>query len=236
MIAIGLILGIIGAGYGVKYTNLLGFSQFSRAGLTESLEKHFGNATFADILTEDILIAAYSFNAKAPRFYSKYFLRINPGIYDVLLREAVGGSSSAPVAFNPEVIVDKYNITEVLVDGGVICVNPSGYSYYYSKWLTDQKNIKVFSLGTGEPKATAATTKEETYSQKLSILSDLFWSSVDSEASDQNLRWALGDNFVRLQVYTTASLATFGPSWYKIMKENGKQMWETPLKGADDYS
>ena len=170
-------------------------------------------------------MTAYSYNAMAPRFYSKYFLRLNPGIYDIPLVKAVGGSSSAPVAFNPEVIVDDFNITEVLIDGGVICVNPSGYAYYYSKWLTFQTDIKILSLGTGTKKSEEEVTNVDTYMDKFSsILSDLFWSDVDSEASDQILRWVLGKtkDFVRLEVYCAASLSSFGDYWYNIMKESGK--------------
>ena len=136
MTAIGLVIGILLSIYGVEYINILYYSKFSRQGLTNSLNEHFGNATFNDITTDDLLVAAYSYNAMVPRFYSKYFLNINPGIYDLPLKLAVGGSSSAPIAFNPEVIVDHFNITETLIDGGVICVNPCGYAYYYAKWLT----------------------------------------------------------------------------------------------------
>ena len=58
----------------------------------------------------------------------------------------------------------------------------------------------MLSLGTGTAKHSEDTTNLNTYQAKLSLLSDLFWSSVDSEASDQNLRWALGktNDFVRL--------------------------------------
>jgi hypothetical protein len=45
--------------------------------------------------------------------------------------------------------VDKYGFESRLIDGGVICNNPSFYAYIYAKYLRGLTNIKLVSLGTG---------------------------------------------------------------------------------------
>ena len=72
-----------------------------------------------------------------------------PGEYNVTLAEAVGASASAPLYFNPETNTNKFNITDELVDGGVICNNPSFYAYELASELKGKKNIRMVSLGTG---------------------------------------------------------------------------------------
>jgi len=62
-------------------------------------------------LVDELLITSFDFNSKTPRFYSKYFQKIDPANYDVMLRIAVGGSSSAPTYFDPEPYINKFNIT-----------------------------------------------------------------------------------------------------------------------------
>ena len=50
------------------------------------LEEYLGDLTFDDIIIDDLLVPSYSFNARSPRFFSKYFLKINPGFYNVQLK------------------------------------------------------------------------------------------------------------------------------------------------------
>ena len=63
--------------------------------------KYFGNRTFDDVVVDELLINAYSFNSQQPRFYSKYFRNTKKGTHDVLLRIAMGGSGAAPIYFDP---------------------------------------------------------------------------------------------------------------------------------------
>ena len=48
------------------------------------------------------MINAYEYNSNQPRFYSKYFRNVNRGTHDVILRKAMGGSSAAPMMFDPQ--------------------------------------------------------------------------------------------------------------------------------------
>jgi patatin-like phospholipase/acyl hydrolase len=39
---------------------------------------------------------------------------------------------------------------EILIDGGIICNNPSMYAYQMAYYFHGRRNIRVLSLGTGE--------------------------------------------------------------------------------------
>ena len=99
---------------------------------------------------DELLVTSYEYNSKTPRFYSKYFRTVDPGRYDVKLWEAVSASSSAPIYFNPKGRTNQFDIEEVLIDGGLICNNPSLYAFQLARHIHDQKDIRLLSLGTGE--------------------------------------------------------------------------------------
>jgi patatin-like phospholipase/acyl hydrolase len=101
---------------------------------------------------DELLISAYDFNSQQPRFYSKYFKLHNTGNYDVLLREAMGGSGAAPIYFDPQQLTNKFGIEELVVDGGIICNNPAMYAYLLAKYLKGNQHLRVLSLGTGRDK------------------------------------------------------------------------------------
>lgn len=98
--AVGLLIGIILAPLTIKIASALGLSFYSRKGLDDLLYSHYGNMTFNDITVSDLLVNSFEYNSQTPRFFSKAFMKISP-IYDVPLRHAVGGSSSAPTYFDP---------------------------------------------------------------------------------------------------------------------------------------
>jgi patatin-like phospholipase/acyl hydrolase len=81
------------------------------------------------VYADELLVTSYEYNSKTPRFYSKYFRAVDPGRYDVLLRTAVAASSSAPIYFDPKTYTNKLDIKETLIDGGLICNNPSLYAF-----------------------------------------------------------------------------------------------------------
>ena len=78
-----------------------------------------------DIKVNDLFIPAFEFNSKSPRFYSKYFVNEDPAKYDIPLWEIAASTSSAPGFFDPFQRVNGFNITEYLIDGAIICNDPS---------------------------------------------------------------------------------------------------------------
>jgi len=66
------------------------------------------------------------------------------------LSEATGASSAAPTYFDPKSSVNGYGLTELQIDGGIICNNPALYAYNIARHLRDKPKIRLLSLGTGE--------------------------------------------------------------------------------------
>jgi len=114
------------------------------------MHNKLGAFNFAEALTQELLVVAYEYNSQEPRFYSKYFTHQDPGIYDVPIGIATGSSSAAPTFFDPHSVVNGYGLTELQIDGGVICSNPSLYAYTMARDLYGYKKIRMLSIGTGE--------------------------------------------------------------------------------------
>ena len=74
-------------------------------------------------------MTTFDYNSMTPRFYSKYFIDIDHGNYNLPIRDAASASASAPVAFSPLIRKNEFDITEAFIDGGVICNNPALYAY-----------------------------------------------------------------------------------------------------------
>jgi len=52
--------------------------------------------------------------------------------------------------------------------------------------------------------------------------------NIETNIANIIIRNTLNKNFVRMQTYTEADLATFGETWYQKMRNDGAVMWETP--------
>ena len=83
---IGVILGVLLAPLTLEIWEFTGYSLYDRTGLDLLAEEKLGNTTWNDILVDDLMITAYEYNSKQPRFYSKYFNRMDPGFYDLFIR------------------------------------------------------------------------------------------------------------------------------------------------------
>lgn len=137
--AVGLVIGAL-LGYGVpKLELMLDSSKFSRGSLDKIMYGYFGAKKFPDMLTNELMVISYEYNSQEPRFFSKYMTAQNPGIYDVHIGNATASSSAAPTFFNPHEVINSYNLTELQIDGGTICNNPTLYTYELSKLMYGHK-------------------------------------------------------------------------------------------------
>lgn len=93
------------------------------------MQELLGDAHINDAITDELLVVAYDYNSQQPRFFSKYFSNEDAGIYDVPIGNATGASSAAPTYFDPKVQTNLYGLTEMQIDGGIICNNPAFYAY-----------------------------------------------------------------------------------------------------------
>lgn len=117
-------------------------------------------------------------------------------------------SGSVPAGFDPKHLVNLYNQTDELIDGGVICNNPSLYAYYHAKHMLDKTNVKILSLGTAvtqtKAELIAASDNDHDPTQKLAQLSAQgafdYIMNFESEVADSILSLILGDNYLRVNV------------------------------------
>ena len=86
---------------------------YRRENLEAIMEDLLGDFQFQDAMTDELVVTAYEYNSQEPRFYSKYFARMQPGIFDVSVDEATGASSSAPLYFDPKAITNAYGLSEL---------------------------------------------------------------------------------------------------------------------------
>ena len=145
---LGLLLGYIVPLVATKLNNSL----YKRTNVDKIMQEYLGYGQFGKLLTNETVIVAYEYNSQEPRFYSDYFRHKNPLIFDVKVGNATGASSAAPAYFDPKVNRNGYGMNEILIDGGIICNNPSMYAYQMAYYFWGRRNIRVLSLGTGEKK------------------------------------------------------------------------------------
>lgn len=127
---LGVFIGFASSSLSVFIINELGFSIYNRKGLDEATVTYLGKDTrWDEIMVDDLFIVSYSYNDQEPRFYSKWFNNFNPGTYSVPISTAVASSSSAPFYFQPNTYTNGFNITETLIDGGLIANDPAYYAY-----------------------------------------------------------------------------------------------------------
>ena len=148
------------------------------------MKDYLGGARFGEALTDELLVVAYDYNSQEPRFFSKFFAKADPFIYDVPMSEATGASSAAPTFFDPKVSTNKLGLTELQIDGGIICNNPALYAYQMAKILNKKKDIRLLSLGTGEKTFTPYESADDltlfSYIKKMGE----FMMNMDAYASD----------------------------------------------------
>jgi patatin-like phospholipase/acyl hydrolase len=148
-LTLGLIIGSCLIYPTISTLQFLLYAKYDRSGMDSVLQEKFTNLTFNDIAVDELLIPSYEFNQDQPRFYSKYFLNRDPGVYNISLWEACASSASAPLYFDPNSLKNDYDFESRLIDGGTICNNPSLYAFMYAKYLRGHTKIRLISLGTG---------------------------------------------------------------------------------------
>jgi patatin-like phospholipase/acyl hydrolase len=117
---------------GIKALNS---SLYKRYKLEKLMGLYLGDNSFDNLLTDELMVVAYDYNAQEPRFFSKYFDFEDPGVYNVPVGNATGASSAAPLYFEPKRQINGYGLEELQIDGGVICNNPSMYAYQMARLL-----------------------------------------------------------------------------------------------------
>jgi len=215
-------------GYEVpKITNMLSSSKYSRTNLDALMKTLLGEYGFNDIVTQELLVVAYEYNSQEPRFFSKYFAHQDPGIYDIPIGNATGSSSAAPTFFDPHQVNNQYGFTELQIDGGIICNDPSLYAYEMARDLYGYRKIRMLSLGTGEEPFTKVDPKTFDVASALAMNGEFIF-NMDTYAADSYLRTNIpgGEkNYVRAQVTSSLSMDAIAPKDIQNLKDAGTDMW-----------
>ena len=159
----------------------------------------------------------------------------NPGIYDVHIGNATASSSAAPTFFNPHEVINGYNLTELQIDGGTICNNPTLYSYELSRLMYGHKKTRVISLGTGQVTFTPVTTANFTTATRL-MMHGNFMMDFDAYSADYWTRYTIGgglekdgepaDNYIRAQIVSNLSMDDDSVTARKNLMAAGMGMWK----------
>lgn len=88
--------------------DLLSNSLYDRSAIENLMHELIGSKNISSAMSDELLVVAFEYNSKQPRFYSKYMSNFDDGIYDVQMSKATGGSSAAPVFFEPQHLNDEY--------------------------------------------------------------------------------------------------------------------------------
>lgn len=178
---------------------MLGSSKFSRKSLDNVMKGYFGKRYFPEMTTNELMVISYEYNSQEPRFFSKYMTQENPGIYNTTIGNATASSSAAPTFFNPHEVINGYNLTELQIDGGTICNNPTLYAFELSRQMYGHKKTRVISLGTGQLPFTPVVAKDFSTATRLAMHGN-FMMDFDAYSADYWTRYTIGkkeDNYVR---------------------------------------
>ena len=136
-------------------------------------------------------------------------------------------SSAAPTFFNPHEVINGYNLTELQIDGGTICNNPTLYAYELSRQMYGHMKTRVVSLGTGQLPFTPVVPKDFTTATRLAMHGN-FMMDFDAYSADYWTRYTIGDykkNYVRAQIVSSLSMDDDSDKAIIALKAAGEGMW-----------
>ena len=116
--------------------------------LEQVLQDYLGSATLADCI-KPIVVTSYDIESRSPVFFKTSHAQSH-ATCNFLLTDVVRATSAAPTYFEPKMIHQEgADPRLVLVDGGVVAVNPAMCAYVEARKSADANDILLVSLGTG---------------------------------------------------------------------------------------
>lgn len=183
-------------------------SLYKKDELKKALNNVLGDKSLGQITTPLLLPATDIGNSGVHVFKSKYSDEFSRDS-DVLLKDAVLASCSAPTFFDPTT-VNKY----LLADGGLWANNPSLAAVIDAQKRLGKKieDIRVLSLGTGNSKTCYGVTEARCWGifngwKKEKFID--FLMSLQTQATDNYLKLLLKDNqYLRISFESDNPLST----------------------------
>ena len=228
---VGVLIGVsLGLGVPGIY-KVLSNSLYDRKAIEKLMHELIGAKNISSAMPDELLIVAYDYNSKQPRLYSKHFAQLDAAIYDVQMSKATGGSSAAPVYFEPQQVVDEYGIQQLVIDGGIIGNNPSLFAYLMQNKIKKKTPIRIWSMGTGILEMPPVDADGMTRFEWLK-LSGEFMIDIDVFLADSVLQTIMNknkigdiENYLRLQVISDLSMDSVDEENIKGLMAAGDQMW-----------
>lgn len=116
--------------------------------LEEVLQDYLGSTKLADCIIP-IVVISYDIESRTPIFFKTRHAKESEKC-NYLLTDVVRATSAAPTYFEPKMIARAgADPRLVLVDGGVVAVNPAMCAYVEARKTADTNEILLVSLGTG---------------------------------------------------------------------------------------
>ena len=127
---------------------------------------------------------------------------------------ATAASSSAPGFFTPRINTNRFGLKEILIDGGLICNNPSLYAFELANVFHKKEKVRILSLGTGEKEFKPITGGSWTKFDWIKNFNskDEFVMNMDVYTAHWYLKelfaifYKRPDDYLRLQTTTTNSM------------------------------
>ena len=141
---------------------------------------------------------------------------------------ATGASSAAPTYFDPKVQTNGYGMTELQIDGGIICNNPALYAYELAKNFRNQNKIRVVSIGTGEKTFSQFADAESV--NKISYLKKLneFMMNIDTYTAHNYLKTNLPEaesRYLRLQTTSNIGMDKIDKRSIEGLQADGQKLY-----------
>lgn len=215
--------------------NKVGKSRYSRASLENVMVELLGDYRIDEVLSDEVLVVAYDYNSQEPRFFSKHFSHADSGIYDVTVGNATAASSAAPTFFDPKVQMNRYNLTEMQIDGGIICNNPAFYAYQIARVFDERKNIRVLSIGTGEKPFATINAKTVSFLDFMTK-TDEFMMNMDTYTADHWLNdYMEPENYIRLQTSSGVGMDKIDDESINQLKLDGQKMYDESQEKLETF-
>lgn len=145
---------------GFLFYNLIfpAINYMTLAGLKDSMELRNNlrdipeDSSIQDIVSDDMLITAWDFNNRSPRFFTKLSNKkySEPDFnHDMSLKDMTWASASTVYYFRPAVIPNPNSTDATYMSGDNVALSPAMFAFSYANEIKNvsMEDIKVISVG-----------------------------------------------------------------------------------------
>ena len=134
--------------------------------------------------------------------------------------------------FDPKVIINPYELKEILIDGGLICNNPTLYAFQIASILKNQENVRILSIGTGEKPFKPVNKGYTKYDWMTKFSPDEFTMNMDVYTAHNyllnlyNYVFKKPEDYIRLQKVTSIGMDKVDKESIDGLIKDGNDLYE----------